>query len=92
MREETIKQNKIMETLILFSIAAICITAVAITFVICFFRHLSSTGFVFQQKVIKDIKELQSRLQNDFMTYNALRETITEMQNKIKELTGEPNF
>lgn len=78
-----------METLILFSIAAICITAVAITFIICLFRYLSSTGFAFQRKVIKDIEELQSRLQNDFMSYNAWREIINEMRERIKALEGE---
>lgn len=81
-----------MKTLILFSIAAICITAVAITFIICFFRYLSSTGFVFQQKVLKDIDDLNYRVKEDIFMYDGLRGTINKMQNKIKELAGEQNF
>lgn len=72
-----------MENLILSSIVMACVTAIAIVFIVCFFKHLDSTGFAFKNKVAKDIQNLIEttdllRFRND--------SRIDELQGRARKL------
>lgn len=61
----------------------VCVTAVVIVFIVCFFKHLDSNGFAFKNKVAKDIQNLIEttdllRFRND--------SRIDELQGRVREL------
>lgn len=88
-----------MDKLLFFSIIVLCFTAIAITSIICFSNYQMSVGFTFRRNVRKEIDDLQYKIKDDILLYNGLRGTINKMkeridalENRIKELSGEPNF
>ena len=82
-----------MKTLILSVIVTICVTTISVVFIVCFFKHLDSTGFVFQNKVTKDIQnllEFETKANNTFPMREgemmAMKERIDELEQIIGKL------
>ena len=82
-----------MENLILSAIVMACVTAIAIVFIVCFFKHLDSVGFQFKNKVVKDIQnllEFEMKTNNTFYEREndmmAMRERIDELERLVGKL------
>ena len=80
-----------MENLILSAIVMACVTAIAIVFIVCFFKHLDSVGFQFKNKVVKDIQnllEFEMKTNNTFYMREKEMKDMADRINKLEYIVG----
>ena len=68
-----------------------CVTAIAIVFIVCFFKHLDSVGFQFKNKVVKDIQnllEFETKANNTFYMRDKEMKDMADRINKLEYIVG----
>ena len=80
-----------MKILILSAIVMACVTAIAIVFIVCFFKHLDSVGFQFKNKVVKDIQnllEFETKANKTFYMREKEMKDMADRINKLEYIVG----